>query len=489
LEQIVPPPFCLALTYLRIARGWSQATLARAAKTSGPKICEYERRSLSRDTLERLVALMGYTADDIDLSLLYLAGLRGAAAPAAVTAVDPTPAEELCVRATAAHSGLVQAGRVRTHLQDLLRHRHAAAARREASAHWEQLRDSAAALQLRWVDQRPDGGGWAFAETLCTQSSQAAADDPNRALHLAQLALRVAHKAGGDPPWRACLEGYCRAFVANALRARGDVGGADAEFTAARNLWQSGGMSGRGPLAEWQMLDMELSLRLALRQFDAAHDLFRRALPVAPPERRGHLLLRHSLTLEYSGEIEAALATLDQATPLVDADSDVRNRLVLRFNRLALFCRLGRYDQANAGLPEVRRLASQLRNRADNLRLRWLAGRVAAGLGKEQQARRDFEKVRDEFAKDRNAYGCALVSLDLAILHLERGRDPEVAELAQEMMWVFASQRIHREALAALRLFVAAAESGIATVEQAAGLVQVLERSRQDRRLQLQDAS
>jgi hypothetical protein len=108
---------------------------------------------------------------------------------------------------------------------------------------------------------------------------------------------------------------------------------------------------------------------------------------------------------------------------------------------------------------------------------------VAAGLGEREQARRELERVRREFCKRRNAYDAALVSLDLAILHLSAGHAAKVAALAEEMVWVFSSKGIHREALAALRLFVQSAQAGLATEELARHLVSFLERARHDRRL------
>ena len=185
------------------------------------------------------------------------------------------------------------------------------------------------------------------------------------------------------------------------------------------------------------------------------------------------------------GRWKAALAALEEATPLVDATSALRHRMGVRFNRVVNLCHLGLFAEAKEGLPELRKLI--LAKSADEVRLRWLSGRVAVGLGQRAEARRAFERARREFEQRRNAYDNAMVSLDLAILHLEDGRSTPVAQLAEQMMWVFASQRVHREALAALRLFVEAALAGNATADFARRVLGFLERAREDPQLRFED--
>jgi hypothetical protein len=51
------------------------------------------------------------------------------------------------------------------------------------------------------------------------------------------------------------------------------------------------------------------------------------------------------------------------------------------------------------------------------------------------------------------AYDAALVSLHLATLLLEQGRNAEVRKLAEQMLWIFQDKKIHREALASLTIF------------------------------------
>jgi tetratricopeptide (TPR) repeat protein len=491
MSRTLPPPLGLALTCLRTDAGWTQQRLAEAAGSHGRVISELETgstgRTLSRETFERLAGLMGYGADAVDLTILYVAGLQTWRGEPPVTPIDPMPGEERRIGRIAAYVGLVEANHMRERLRQLARRGRAAAARGEAAALWEELRRQGPVRRRELVERRPELHGWALVERLCEESERAAGNDPARALELARLALRVAELAPGDARWRCRPQGFAQAFVGNALRVgeEQDLLAAEAAFASAWRLWRAGGAAAQGPLAEWRLLDLEASLRRDLRQFDEALELLRRALAAAPPEATGRILLKRSATLEQAGQLEAALAALEAATPLVDAGGERRERMGVRFNRVATLCQLGRFAEAEAALPELRSLIEG--GSTDALRCLWLSGRVAAGRGRRAEARRAFSRAERQFARRRLAYDTALVALDLAALLLEDGEPARVAKLAEAMVWIFASRRVHREALAALRLFVAAARAGSATAELARRVLAFLERARQDPRLRFAD--
>ncbi|HTG32938.1 MAG TPA: hypothetical protein VLB76_08390 [Thermoanaerobaculia bacterium] len=86
-----------------------------------------------------------------------------------------------------------------------------------------------------------------------------------------------------------------------------------------------------------------------------------------------------------------------------------------------------------------------------------MEGRIAAGLGDRSGARRSFGDARREFAGRGMAYDAALVSLELAVLLIEQGETAEVRELAEEIPEIFRARDVHRETLAALAVFQAAA--------------------------------
>jgi tetratricopeptide (TPR) repeat protein len=178
-------------------------------------------------------------------------------------------------------------------------------------------------------------------------------------------------------------------------------------------------------------------------------------------------MVNKAFTLEQMGEAERAVEVLREAAPLVDGRRERRLLFGLRFNLAANLCHLGRYAEAETLLPEVRALAVELRKELDLVRVVWLEAKLAAGLGRQAEASAAFEQVRREFTAREMAYDTALVTLELAELYLKDGRAREVRALAEEMMWVFRSQGIHREALAALQVFFEAVRNEAATAEMA----------------------
>jgi tetratricopeptide (TPR) repeat protein len=159
---------------------------------------------------------------------------------------------------------------------------------------------------------------------------------------------------------------------------------------------------------------------------------------------------------------------------------------VLRFNLAVNFCHLNSYAEAASLIPEIRRLAIQLGNGLDLVRLLWLEGRTLVGLGRQADAINALEQVRMELIFRGIAYDVALVSLELAALYMEEGRFEEVKVLTHQMAPIFRAQGVHREALAALRLFTEAAERDTATAQMARRLVSYLERARHDPQLRFE---
>lgn len=112
------------------------------------------------------------------------------------------------------------------------------------------------------------------------------------------------------------------------------------------------------------------------------------------------------------------------------------------------------------------------------LRLLWLRGDIAAGRGDLAAAEQAYRETRDGFTAHQMGYDAAMVSLDLAILYLKDGRAAEVQRLAEEMLPIFQAQTVHREALAALRLFQEAARRQELTVEKALEVAAYLRQAR-----------
>jgi transcriptional regulator with XRE-family HTH domain len=469
---------------LRALRLWDKSELAAAAGLDPAAITRYESGSnLPRvATLERLAAAVGLPTGSVETVLVPVVRLLlalSAPTPGSDTAIELSGAlgergassrALTAALADAAASALGIAEAELSKLQAPDANRSAAPSssdRLEGAKLWEQLEPCTAA-ERRWlVESVSEFRHWALAERLWNESVRGAAGDAAVALELAHLGLRVAELVSGAESWRNLLQGLSRGFVGNALRAQEKMREAEAEFALACRAWNEGrGGDPNGLLPEWRLFDLEASLRRDLRQFEAALTLLDSARSCAPREAVGRILLKRAMTLEQAGHYEDALAALREAAPVIEDTGDLRDVFGVGFNLTVNLCHLGRFAEAESRLSALRAQARSLGNALDLVMVQWVSARVAGGLGRKDEERSGLEKVREEFASRRQGLQTALVSLELAVLHLEDGQTREVREVAEAMTWVLAAEGIEREALAALRLFCAAAKKERVTLEQ-----------------------
>jgi transcriptional regulator with XRE-family HTH domain len=480
-----PPPLGLTLTILRSAQGWSQKDLAAATGLSRSVLSEYETGAteLARDRLEALAAALRWPPGSVDRVLFGL-GLMQPAPAAYVSPLDPDEEERRIIDQAAAVGARETAEALRAQLLGELRQEKVRRARQNANDLWLTLKPLPHAERRRLVTEKSKYHDAFLCECLCAESVKAAASDADRARRLAELALHIAERVPGPSAWLPRLKGYVWAFIGNARRVFNDLPAADAAFVQAWALWREG-TGGSDLLEEARLLDLESSLRRDQRRFTEALELHDQTLAVANPEEVGQFLLNKAFTLEQSGDFERSIETLEEAERSVPSKQP-RLLCVLRFNQAVNLVHLGRLVEAEPRLAQARELAVQLGNEVDLLRLLWLEGRVSAGRGEQREAAAAFEQVRREFAARDMAYDYALVSLELAALYLEEERTSEVQALAQQMVWIFKAQRVHREALAALKLFREGAEKEELTMEMIRRLLGYLTKARHYPELQFE---
>jgi transcriptional regulator with XRE-family HTH domain len=338
--------------------------------------------------------------------------------------------------------------------------------RREAEEIWTSLESFPTSRRRRLIEQAPCASrSSALAARVCSASLQAAPHDAREALDLADLALSIAGRVPVEGGLRSRALGYCWAHVGNARRVANNLDAADEAFARAWDLWCA--ETGIELFPEWRLLSLEASLRRDQRRLPKALELLHRAQAICTgsPSTAARILLQKETVLDLMGDIEGALAVLAEATPLVEAAGNLHLLFSLHFNMTVDLCHLERYTEAAALLPRVRELAIEQANELDLLRLSWLTARVAAGQGRVAEAVAGLEQVCREFTARELPYDAALASLDLAVLWLKDHRAAEVKQLAVAMGWIFKTKGIHREALAALRLFHEAALQETATEE------------------------
>lgn len=477
----VLPELSLVLIFLRQGQGWSQADLAGAAGISPNLLNDYEhgRKKLTRARLEHLISFMGLPPGRIDATLACLQGSR-ASSRAAAAAEDRFGGWRQQIDAVAGRVAMLAEGFARSALSLLTVEGEALHARQQADFLWQRLKRYPPAQRRALVEDTAKYRTWALCERVAKESVALAPNHPKQALEMAELARLIAELVPGDTLWRSRLQGYAWAHVSNARRVCSDLPGADTAMTRAWKLWEAGAGGDPGLLNKAWLPGLESALRKEQRRFPEALRRVDEALVLDTGELRGEILIAKANIHKSLGDPQASMAALNEAARLIDSDRQPRNAFGLRFNLLEDLCQLGRAEEAASKLSEVRTLAERLNGELDLTRVVWLEGRVAIGLGHHVEARAAFEQVRRTFHQRELAFDFALVSLELSLLFLQESRAAEVRTLAEEMLWIFNAQGVHREALAALRLFCDAAREGTVTIELARRVVQFLHRAQYD---------
>jgi len=363
-----------------------------------------------------------------------------------------------------------------------------ARSRAEAPQLWESLRHLPHPRRLSLAQAGNPFLSWGFCELLCGKSKDFGADDAVKAVELAELAVLIAdHLAEeeSEERWLYQLRAYAWGHLGNARRVQGDLKSAEDAF-AISDQWWGAGEEGTGDALGYRpvLLDLKASLRNIQGDHSTAvellHEAFDLYLESGETHRAGRVLVNESYVLLEKGEPDRAIPVLARAEELIDPEREPRLILCARHNLVDNLSKAGRFSEARALLPQVRELSRSAGSELDRVRLRWVEARIAAGLGEPDEARQAFSEAQRGFLGQCIAYDAALVSLEMAMFLLQEGRTAEVRELAREMILIFQAQEIHREALAALAVFQAAAALDSATVEFAREIAAFLARARHD---------
>lgn len=271
------------------------------------------------------------------------------------------------------------------------------------------------------------------------------------------------------------------AYMGNARRIRSDLRGAEEALQRAYVEIEKGT---HDPLERAILLDLEASLRKDQRLFAEAYKLLRRAVSIflqtEQRHRAGRSLVKLATVQHTAGNLAEAIPLLYQALGLIDPEQEPRLLLCARHNLIDDLAELGRFLEAQRLYRDTRALYRNFPDAWTQNRRKWVKGKIARGLGQADQAESLFLAARDGFINEGIPYDTALVSLELATLYAEQRRTADLKRLAEEMVPIFSSLHIHREALAALAYLKQAAEAERATVDLVTGVATYLRRAQHD---------
>jgi len=306
-------------------------------------------------------------------------------------------------------------------------------------------------------------------------------EDPQAMLRFARLARYTADRLRmrdfGRVPV-ADLRALAWAELASAYRVCNELHQADRAMNRAAYWCRRGSRSDL--LLAW-VADLLASLLAYQRRFPQGRELLASVYRIHAEAGNWHLagraLIKQGNLAAWDESAAEAVLLFRRGLDLLEPDRDPQLEIQTLWNMLNALVRLEHFRSARRLLWRSRTV---LAGTVEPHRLRWLEGRILAGLADFSRAEAAFQQARTGFAEQEQVYPAALVGLDLATLWARQGRIREVFDLAEEMIVTFRALRIAREAVATLLVLKRACHYRgnriLQVIEIAADLLQHLER-------------
>lgn len=292
--------------------------------------------------------------------------------------------------------------------------------------------------------------------------------DPLAAAEIAELALAVVETLDQGHYGEERIADFkagALALLGNSRRLASDFEGARKAFWIGRQLL-SGGTG--DPLAEAGLVSLEASLLKDLGDFEQAVKILDRAAEIYKDMNDLHLCGR--VFLQQSDAIghvqpERGILLAQAGLELIDASREPRLEMGGRHSLAWFLVDAGRPREALAILESSRPLYAQFEDFRTRLRLRWLEGRIARGLGDLPEAEEIFRRLCGELQESVYAHELTLVSLNLAEVYTLRGKHEEALRLVDDLQPVLKGWGMHAEGRAVWLLMVDAVRRRTAHAE------------------------
>ena len=329
----------------------------------------------------------------------------------------------------------------------------------------------------------PADRGPVLVEALLERSWKLRHENPVQMRDLAHFATIAADRLSlGKYGLQRVADLQCRAWAeyANACRVAEDLDEAEAAFFQAHVHQKNGS---RDALLLARLLDLHSSLYRARRKFGRARDLLLMVHKIytlyGQKHHAGRALLSMGIYTGYSGEPEEALRLIERGLEMVDESFDPEIVFFAVHNQLWFMTDCGRFEEAQKLVFRNRwRYAGAAK--LSRLKLRWIEGRIDAGLGKHDRAVNVFREVQEALAEAGQHFPAALASLDMALSLLRQGRTSEARDVALSAAETFRSLAIERETMLAAMFLQQCFSLGLAQVSVLEDVIAFLRRAEHD---------
>lgn len=348
----------------------------------------------------------------------------------------------------------------------------------------ERFRASTTRERKALVSSDQELRSWLFCDWLIESCHELIYTDLAQAVEWADSAVSLAERLPEDVYGAALihdLRARAWACVGETLRVSSDLRSAEEAFAIAESFI----LEGTGDaLEEARILELKSALLGDQRHTAEAHQLLAEVIAIYRQYRDFHLVgrafVRKGRVHGISQDLEPAIHWLRRGLGLLDPSRERPFELAARHSLMLCLHESGRHREARflltASSPEFLQHGGELLN----LRLLWLDGKTQACLGSLGEAEKALLEARHGFTRMGIGFSAAAVSLDLAALYASQGRAAEIRQLAEEMLPIFQSRDLHREAIAALITFQGAVKMEKVSARLLTDLRSYLERARNE---------
>lgn len=308
---------------------------------------------------------------------------------------------------------------------------------------------------------------WALVEALLDVSHVMRFRHPAQMRTLAAAAVAVARDL--DTDWYGlarCKDLEARAWVehANAERLSENPHSSEQALGWAVASWEDGTGD---PLIMARILDVEASLRTDQRRLGEALELldllYTTYQDLGATHLAGRALVSKGINTGYDGRPQDAVRLLREGLSQIDPERDPQLAAVGQQALLFFLVDCGECRKASRLLFESGLRQAFAGEPLNLLKLRWLEGKIQAGLNRPERAEEAFLEVRQGFLDHSLDYEAALVGLELTAAWLRQSRTDEARQLAAEILETFVEMDVQPEALKAVRHLEAAFRQHTAT--------------------------
>jgi tetratricopeptide (TPR) repeat protein len=287
---------------------------------------------------------------------------------------------------------------------------------------------------------------WGLFELLISRSREEIFRDPLKSEELARLAIKVSGEL--DPLQYGAhqiqdLRSRAWGYIANSFRLRFDLRRSEEAFGVAFIHLHLGTGD---PFERALLLDLKASLLNDQRRFQEALRLLRRVVLIfqelSDNQRLARALIGLGTTYYHLGKPEESIKLLSEADALIEPSEDPRLLLTLRHNRVDSLINAGRLFEAVHLFGRSKGLYRQFPNPSIENRCRWIRAKIARASRRFAEAERLFQECNEGFLAASRLYDAALVSIDLASLYEEQGRNEEAARLKGRVRPILISQNV-----------------------------------------------